>query len=75
MFNFLAPEFVLNNDITQANDMFSLGCLAYTIHNNGVPIMQTFNSLRTYENKIQSLGSMDYKNIPYHLQGKNIEIK
>ncbi|CAO3614011.1 unnamed protein product [Cunninghamella echinulata] len=66
--DYAAPEFVLNNDITQANDMFSLGCLAYTVHNNGVPIMQTFNSLRTYENKIQSLGSMDYKNIPYHLQ-------
>lgn len=53
--------------------MFSLGCLAYTIHNNGVPIMQTYNSLRAYENKIQSFGSMDYKNIPYHLQGTIIK--
>ncbi|KAI8336735.1 hypothetical protein BC941DRAFT_427954 [Chlamydoabsidia padenii] len=66
--DYAAPEFVLNNEVTQANDMFSLGCLAYTIHNNGVSMMQTFNNLRTYEKKIQSLSSMDYKNIPQHLQ-------
>ncbi|KAI8089480.1 uncharacterized protein BX664DRAFT_365497 [Halteromyces radiatus] len=68
LFSVIAPEFVLNNEVTQANDMFSLGCLAYTIHNNGVSMMQTFNNLRTYERKIQTLSSMDYRNIPSHLQ-------
>ncbi|ORZ25034.1 kinase-like domain-containing protein [Absidia repens] len=66
--DYAAPEFVLNNEVTQANDMFSLGCLAFTIHNNGVSMMQTFNNLRTYEKKIQALSSMDYRNIPLHLQ-------
>ncbi|ORX51255.1 ARM repeat-containing protein [Hesseltinella vesiculosa] len=66
--DYAAPEFVLNNDICQANDMFALGCLAYTIHNSGVSLLQTFNNLRTYENKVRDLSSTNFKNIPVHLQ-------
>lgn len=55
--------------MTQANDMFSLGCLAYAVHNKGVPLLHTFNNLRTYERKIQALGTMDFSHMPVHLQG------
>ncbi|KAI7859992.1 hypothetical protein BDC45DRAFT_166554 [Circinella umbellata] len=66
--DYAAPEFILDNEVTQANDMFALGCLAYAIHNKGVPLLHTFNNLRTYERKIQGLNMMDYKNMPPHFQ-------
>ncbi|KAI9266814.1 kinase-like domain-containing protein [Phascolomyces articulosus] len=66
--DYAAPEFVLDNEVTQANDMFALGCLAYAIHNKGVPLLHTFNNLRTYERKIQGLNMMDYKKMPPHFQ-------
>ena len=73
-FFFLAPEFILDNEVTQANDMFALGFLAYAIHNKGVPLLHTFNNLRTYERKIQELNMMDYKNMPPHFQGTSTVI-
>ncbi|KAI9497376.1 hypothetical protein BDB00DRAFT_920721 [Zychaea mexicana] len=66
--DYAAPEFILDNEVTLANDMFSLGCLAYSIHNKGVPLLHTFNNLRTYERKVQSLNSTDYRNMPPHFQ-------
>ncbi|KAI7868246.1 kinase-like domain-containing protein, partial [Spinellus fusiger] len=67
--DYAAPEFVMKNEIHQANDVFSLGCLAYTIHNKGVSLLQTFNNTRTYERKIKALDSLDYSKVPPHLQG------
>ncbi|KAI8146138.1 kinase-like domain-containing protein [Fennellomyces sp. T-0311] len=66
--DYAAPEFILDNEVSQANDMFSLGCLAYAIHNKGVPLLHTFNNMRSYERKIQALPTMDYKNMPPHFQ-------
>lgn len=48
--------------------MFSLGCLAYAVHNKGVSLLKTFNSYHTYENQIKSLSSHSFTNIPAHLQ-------
>ncbi|KAI8384919.1 uncharacterized protein BYT42DRAFT_279359 [Radiomyces spectabilis] len=66
--DYTAPEFVMDNEITQANDMFALGCLAYAVHNQGQSLLQTFNNRRTYERKIQALSTMEFGKMPYHLQ-------
>jgi SCY1-like protein 2 len=62
----IAPEYVIDNNICQANDMFSLGCLAYAVHNKGVSFLKTFNSFHTYERQIKSINTS--QNIPDHLQ-------
>ncbi|KAG0174626.1 hypothetical protein DFQ28_004276 [Apophysomyces sp. BC1034] len=67
--DYAAPEFVLNSDVSQANDNFALGCLVYTVHNKGVSLLQTFNHKRTYERKIQSLETLDYSSMPQDLRG------
>ncbi|KAF7728225.1 hypothetical protein EC973_006506 [Apophysomyces ossiformis] len=67
--DYAAPEFVLNNEVSQANDSFALACLIYTVHNKGVSLLQTFNHLRTYERKIQSLETLDYSSMPPDLRG------
>ncbi|KAL1926285.1 hypothetical protein VTP01DRAFT_5982 [Rhizomucor pusillus] len=66
--DYAAPEFILDNQVLQANDMFSLGCLAYAVHNKGISLLHTFNNLHTYERKIQALSTSDFTNMPTHLQ-------
>ncbi|KAI8644817.1 kinase-like domain-containing protein [Parasitella parasitica] len=66
--DYAAPESVLDNNLCQANDMFSLGCLAYAVHNKGASILKTFNSFHTYERQIKTILSQSYSNIPTHLQ-------
>ncbi|KAI7904796.1 kinase-like domain-containing protein, partial [Cokeromyces recurvatus] len=66
--DYAAPEFVIDNNISQANDMFSLGCLAYAVHNKGISILKTFNSFHAYENQIKSIRSNSFSNMPAHLQ-------
>jgi SCY1-like protein 2 len=49
--------------------MFSLGCLAYAVHNKGVSLLKTFNSFHTYEKQVKSLiTSQSLSAIPHHLQ-------
>jgi SCY1-like protein 2 len=49
--------------------MFSLGCLAYAVHNKGVSILKTFNSFHTYEKQVKSLiTTQSLSSIPHHLQ-------
>ncbi|CAO3638747.1 unnamed protein product [Mucor fragilis] len=66
--DYAAPESVLDSNICQANDMFSLGCLAYAVHNKGVSILKTFNSFHTYERQIKTIHAQTLANIPAHLQ-------
>ncbi|GAN06975.1 SCY1 protein kinase [Mucor ambiguus] len=66
--DYAAPESVLDNNICQANDMFSLGCLAYAVHNKGISILKTFNSFHTYERQIKTIHAQTLSNIPAHLQ-------
>ncbi|KAI8327836.1 hypothetical protein BD560DRAFT_417650, partial [Blakeslea trispora] len=62
------PEYVLHHTICQANDMFSLGCLAYAVHNKGVSLLKTFNSFHTYEKQVKQLGSHSFQSMPRDLQ-------
>lgn len=64
----LAPEFILDNNICQANDMFSLGCLAYAVHNKGISLLKTFNNYHSYEKQVKTINSQSLSNMPHHLQ-------
>lgn len=66
--DYAAPEFLIENNVCQANDMFSLGCLAYAVHNKGVSFLKTFNSLHAYEKQIKSMNASTFSNIPEHLK-------
>lgn len=48
--------------------MFSLGCLAYAVHNKGVSFLKTFNSYHTYEKQVKSINYQSFTNIPTHLK-------
>ncbi|KAI8378729.1 hypothetical protein EDC96DRAFT_171796 [Choanephora cucurbitarum] len=66
--DYAAPEYVLHNRVCQANDMFSLGCLAYAVHNKGVSLFKTFNSIHTYEKQLKQLNSNSFQVLPHDLQ-------
>jgi hypothetical protein len=66
---FLAPEYVLDENLDFANDMFALGCLVYTVHSHGKPPMENHNSSHTYRKNIDNLSSISYNHLPYHLHG------
>ena len=48
--------------------MFSLGCLAYAVHNKGVSLFKTFNSIHTYEKQLKQLNSNSFQVLPHDLQ-------
>lgn len=48
--------------------MFSLGCLAFAVHNKGVSFLKTFNSYHTYEKQVKSINYQSFTNIPTHLK-------
>ncbi|OZJ04724.1 hypothetical protein BZG36_01781 [Bifiguratus adelaidae] len=66
--DYLAPEFVLEDKVDTANDMFSLGCLIYSVYNKAATLMNTFGNLRTYEKKVSALQTLDYHNLPAKLR-------
>lgn len=48
--------------------MFSLGCLAYAVHNKGASLLKTFNSFHTYEKQVKFISSQSFTNTPDHLE-------
>ncbi|CAB5204584.1 unnamed protein product [Rhizophagus irregularis] len=66
-YDYMAPEYVLDENLDFANDMFALGCLIYTVHRHGKPPMENHNSIHTYRKNIENLSSINYDHLPYHL--------
>ncbi|RIA86529.1 kinase-like domain-containing protein [Glomus cerebriforme] len=66
-YDYMAPEYVLDENLDFANDMFALGCLIYTVHSHGKPPMESHNSGRTYRKNIDNISSINYNHLPYHL--------
>ncbi|KAL1758265.1 kinase-like domain-containing protein [Schizophyllum commune] len=44
-FDYMAPEYALDEQLLTASDMYSLGCLLYAVHCKGSPPFQTRGSL------------------------------
>ncbi|EEB05851.1 SCY1 protein kinase Ppk32 [Schizosaccharomyces japonicus yFS275] len=51
-FNFLAPEYLLDEVISPANDVFSLGCLTFAIFNSGNSFITSYDSTFTYKKEL-----------------------
>ncbi|KAH8829604.1 other/SCY1 protein kinase [Flagelloscypha sp. PMI_526] len=46
-FDFMAPEYALDEQLVTGSDMYSLGCVLYAVHAKGSPPFKTHNSLAT----------------------------
>ncbi|KAN0063348.1 Protein kinase domain-containing protein ppk32 [Thecaphora frezii] len=44
-FDYLAPEYALDEKLQPENDLYSLGCIVYAVHNRGNPPFRNRNSL------------------------------
>ncbi|OMJ19969.1 Protein kinase domain-containing protein ppk32 [Smittium culicis] len=57
---FSAPELILKDIVIDKNDLFSVGCILFAIHNNGHSVIQnTNNNVHDYEKKISKIKSLD----------------
>ncbi|KAG0005629.1 hypothetical protein BGZ79_003239 [Entomortierella chlamydospora] len=65
--NYQAPEYVLDQRLDPSNDMFGIGCLAYSILNKGVTLLQTRGNLNTYRQQIDRINHQQYEKLPAHL--------
>ncbi|KAF9899113.1 hypothetical protein BX616_003270, partial [Lobosporangium transversale] len=65
--NYQAPEYVLDRKLDPSNDMFGIGCLAYSVLNKGSPLLQTHGNLNTYRQQIERIGQQRYEKFPAHL--------
>ncbi|KAG8822798.1 hypothetical protein FRC19_005201, partial [Serendipita sp. 401] len=52
-FDFMAPEYAIDEQITTSSDMFSLGCLLYAVHNKGSPPFRNHSSIATLKSNMQ----------------------
>ncbi|KAG8804039.1 hypothetical protein FRC18_007183, partial [Serendipita sp. 400] len=52
-FDFMAPEYAIDEQITTSSDMFSLGCLLYAVHNKGSPPFWNHSSIATLKSNMQ----------------------
>ncbi|KAG0222125.1 SCY1-like protein 2 [Mortierella sp. GBA43] len=67
--NYQAPEYVLDQKLDTSNDMFGIGCLAYSVFNKGTPIFQTRGNLNTYRQQIEGIHQQQYDKLPTYLAG------
>ncbi|KAG0369887.1 hypothetical protein BGZ54_008539 [Gamsiella multidivaricata] len=65
--NYQAPEYVLDQRLDPSNDMFGIGCLAYSVLNKGTPLFQTRGNLNSYRQQIERIGQQQYEKLPAHL--------
>ncbi|KAG0249457.1 hypothetical protein BG011_009277 [Mortierella polycephala] len=65
--NYQAPEYVLDQKLDPSNDLFGIGCLAYSVLNNGSPLLNTHGNLNTYRQQIDRLNQQQYEKLPAHL--------
>nr|CAG8594463.1 3182_t:CDS:10 [Entrophospora candida] len=66
-YDFMAPEYALDENVDFANDMFALGCLIYTVHNHGKGPLQHHNSMNTFRKNAEQISSLNYNQLPPHL--------
>ncbi|KAK3813167.1 MAG: kinase-like domain-containing protein [Benniella sp.] len=65
--NYQAPEYVLDQKLDPSNDMFGIGCLAYSVFNKGSPLFHTRGNLNTYRQQIVRIDQQQYDKLPAYL--------
>ncbi|PWO01388.1 hypothetical protein FA09DRAFT_327316 [Tilletiopsis washingtonensis] len=56
-FNYVAPEYALDERLEPANDMYSLGCLVFAIHSRGSPPFRNRNAITNIRANAEELGT------------------
>lgn len=57
-FNYLAPEYALDEKLEPANDMYALGCVVYAIHSKGRPPFSNRNSIAGLRSNVEQLSTI-----------------
>ena len=57
-FDYLAPEFAVDQKLEPANDMYALGCLIYAVHSKGEPPFRNRNSLQNVRQNADNLSTV-----------------
>lgn len=57
-FDYLAPEYALDEKREPANDIYSLGCVMFAAHNKGEPPFRNRNSLQNIRQNADNLGTI-----------------
>ncbi|KAF8337568.1 kinase-like domain-containing protein [Cantharellus anzutake] len=60
-FDYMAPEYALQEQIVTSSDMYSLGCVIYAVHAKGVPPFRNHNSLssmRSNQGRLEGGGGL-----------------
>ncbi|KAF8930196.1 hypothetical protein BGZ58_008388 [Dissophora ornata] len=72
--DYQAPEYVLDQRLDPSNDMFGIGCLAYSVLNKGTPLLSTRGNLNTYRQQTERIGQQRYESLPAHLADAMIRL-
>lgn len=57
-FDYLAPEYALDEKREPSNDMYALGCVVYAVHSKGEPPFRNRNSIANLRSNADSLSTM-----------------
>ncbi|KAI9347947.1 kinase-like domain-containing protein [Zopfochytrium polystomum] len=68
--DYLAPEIVLDNKAhLPESDLWSLGCLIYSVFNNGASPIACNDNTHSYQNQLQKIHTLDMSMVPETLRG------
>jgi SCY1-like protein 2 len=56
--DYMAPEYAIDEKLEPANDMYSLGCVVYAVHNKGAPPFRNRNSVTTLRQNADELSTI-----------------
>ncbi|KAG0219184.1 hypothetical protein BGX33_004248 [Mortierella sp. NVP41] len=65
--DYQAPEYILDQKLNPSNDMFGIGCLAYSVLNKGTPLLHTRGNMNTYRQQIDRINQQQFDKLPAHL--------
>jgi SCY1-like protein 2 len=73
-FDYLAPEYCLDEHLSTSNDMYSLGCILHSIHTRSGPPFQNHHSLDRIRKNVENLGVLRaaWSRVPDDVQGKDL---
>lgn len=57
-FDYMAPEFALDESLLPANDMYSLGCVLHAIHTKSGPPFSNHGSLQSLRDNMENITSI-----------------
>lgn len=75
-FDYMAPEYALDESLLPANDMYALGCVLHAIHTKNGPPFSNHGSLQDLRNNMENLTSVraGWHNLGDEVQGEHTTI-